>query len=205
MLPQTSRCIPIDRQSAEKSGHLLQCHFSCNCSRLVHIVSNAKLRMLVLLYDLNGYNVRFKFVWCWDTFARVSLYKVCLWACSVISSSCLVSRALHHLCSSYKQFCQVSCILDILFRQQYIDVSENSCSCLKEIFQSPWDNMLLHTDNLDYCNSLLHGLPDKLINRLKCLHNIAARVVSHTSKFEHITPVMYELPWLPVRMRLRFK
>ena len=68
--------------------------------------------------------------------------------------------------------------------------------------------LLVHTlitSKLDYCNSLLRGLPAKLINRLKCLQNIAARIVSRTSKFEHITPVMYELHWLPVKMRIRFK
>ena len=68
--------------------------------------------------------------------------------------------------------------------------------------------MLVHaliTSKLDYCNSLLHGLPDKLINHLQRLQNIDARVVSRTSKFEHVTPVMYELHWLPVEMRIRFK
>ena len=68
--------------------------------------------------------------------------------------------------------------------------------------------MLVHaliTSKLDYCNSLLHGLPDKLINRLQRLQNIAARIVSRTSKFKHITPVMYELHWLLVEMRIRFK
>ena len=65
--------------------------------------------------------------------------------------------------------------------------------------------LLVHaliTSKLDYCNSLLHGLPDKLINRLQSLQNIAARIVSCMSKFKHITPVMYELHWLPVEMRI---
>ena len=63
----------------------------------------------------------------------------------------------------------------------------------------------LIASKLDCCNSLLHGLPDQLINRLQHLQNIAARVVSHTSKFKHITPVMYELHWLPVSICIRFK
>ena len=63
--------------------------------------------------------------------------------------------------------------------------------------------LLVHaliTSKLDYCNSFLHGSPDKLINRLQRLQNIAAGVVSRTSKFKHITPAMYELNWLPVRI-----
>ena len=68
--------------------------------------------------------------------------------------------------------------------------------------------LLVHaliTWRLDYCNSLLQGLPDKLINRLQRLQNIAARVITRCSKFDHITPVLYELHWLPVKMRIRFK
>ena len=68
--------------------------------------------------------------------------------------------------------------------------------------------LLVHaliTSKMDYGNSLLHGFPDKFINRLQRLQNIAARIVSRTSKFKHITPVMYELHWLPVEMRIRFK
>ena len=68
--------------------------------------------------------------------------------------------------------------------------------------------LLVHTlitSRLDYCNSLLQGLPDKLINHLQSLPNIAARVVTRCSKFDHITPVLYELHWLPVKMRIHFK
>ena len=61
------------------------------------------------------------------------------------------------------------------------------------------------TSKLDYCNALLNGLPKYQINRLQLVLNTAARVVSHTRKYEHITPVLIGLHWLPVSYRITFK
>ena len=61
------------------------------------------------------------------------------------------------------------------------------------------------SNNLDFCNSLLTGIPQKEIDRLQKVQNAAARVVSQTSKFDHITPILYELHWLPVAQRIQFK
>jgi len=61
------------------------------------------------------------------------------------------------------------------------------------------------TSRLDYCNSLLIGLPDSQLNRLQRIQNNAARVVSKTKKFDHISPVLKSLHWLPIRKRIEFK
>jgi cellulose biosynthesis protein BcsQ len=58
---------------------------------------------------------------------------------------------------------------------------------------------------LDYMNSLLYGLPATQLQKLQRLQNTAARVISRTGKFEHITPVLYRLHWLPVKQRINFK
>ena len=52
-------------------------------------------------------------------------------------------------------------------------------------------------------NSLLYGLPKHMISRLQSVQNTAARVVTVTKKFDHITPV--QLHWLPVHFRILFK
>ncbi len=40
---------------------------------------------------------------------------------------------------------------------------------------------------LDYCNSLLVGLPEYLLNNLQFVQNAAARVVVRLRKYDHIT------------------
>ena len=56
----------------------------------------------------------------------------------------------------------------------------------------------LISSKLDYCNSLLIELPETQINRLQCIQNSAARIVSRRPRHEHITPVLENLHWLPV-------
>ena len=61
------------------------------------------------------------------------------------------------------------------------------------------------TSRLDCNNSLLAGLPKCEIKRLQLLQNTAARIVSQKSRRDHITPVLYELHWLPVSYRINYK
>ncbi len=61
------------------------------------------------------------------------------------------------------------------------------------------------SSRLDNCNSILYGLPDKELNKLQRIQNAAARLVSLAKKRDHITPVMFQLHWLPVRQRITFK
>ena len=58
---------------------------------------------------------------------------------------------------------------------------------------------------VDYCNSLLHGTPAVHLAKLQHLQNSAARLIRHTPRHHHITPVLYELHWLPVRFRIEYK
>ena len=58
---------------------------------------------------------------------------------------------------------------------------------------------------LDYCNSLLYGIGEGLMDRLQRVQNAAARLVSGAKKHDHITPIMVDLHWLPIRRRVTFK
>ena len=58
---------------------------------------------------------------------------------------------------------------------------------------------------LDYCNSLLAGTSVSNLTRLQHVQNALARVVAQKPRFSHITPVLSDLHWLPVRHRITFK
>ena len=68
--------------------------------------------------------------------------------------------------------------------------------------------MLVHafiTSRVDYCNSLLYGLPNYQLNKLQRVLNASARLVCNAPRFCHISPLLRGLHWLPVKARIQFK
>ena len=50
---------------------------------------------------------------------------------------------------------------------------------------------------LDYGSAALAGLPGQLLNKLQSVLNAAARLVCSARKYDHITPLLSDLHWLP--------
>ena len=79
---------------------------------------------------------------------------------------------------------------------------------VRPVVTSKAANTLVHafvSSRLDYCKCLLYGVSDDLLKKLQAVQNSAARVVTGTRKFDHITPVLRDLHWLSIRQRIRFK
>ena len=58
----------------------------------------------------------------------------------------------------------------------------------------------LVTSCLDMCNSIIYGIPHHQLDQ-----NTVARILTLTKKRSHITPVLIDLHWLPVKQRIEFK
>ena len=53
--------------------------------------------------------------------------------------------------------------------------------------------VLIHSfvsSRLDFCNSLLYGLPKYEVNKLQNVQNAAARVIAGLRKYDHISPTL---------------
>ena len=61
------------------------------------------------------------------------------------------------------------------------------------------------SSHVDYCNSLLYGLPAYQLNKLQRVQNAAARLIFLESKYCHVRPLLYNLHWLPVKFRIDFE
>jgi hypothetical protein len=61
------------------------------------------------------------------------------------------------------------------------------------------------SSKLDFNNSLLYGHSNKLINKLQRIQNTAARIVLCASRSTSAGNLLFQLHWLPIKQRLKFK
>ena len=61
------------------------------------------------------------------------------------------------------------------------------------------------TSRLDYSNGLLFGMSAASLRKLQHVQNTAACILTGSRKYDHITPVLRPLHWLPVEYRVQYK
>ena len=84
----------------------------------------------------------------------------------------------------------------------------HNISRIRRFLSTDTTKALVHafvTLRVDYCNSLLYDLPASHLNKVQRVLNAAARGVCRAPRYCRITPLLYELHWLPVRQRISFK
>ena len=99
----------------------------------------------------------------------------------------------HIIEASRKALYQIRCIARV---RRYID--ERMCNMLVCSLVFP---------HLDYCNSLLYGVPQCILDRFQRIQNAAARLVlgKARSRYLHARPLCKKLHWLPIRERIEYK
>jgi len=91
-------------------------------------------------------------------------------------------------------------------RTAFFHLSNIAMSC--NILSVSDAEKLVHTfmtSRLDFCNALLAGCPTSSINKLQLVQNAAARVLTRSRKYDHITPILPSLHWLPIKFRINYK
>ena len=61
------------------------------------------------------------------------------------------------------------------------------------------------TSRLEYCNAIFTGVADEQITRIQKIQNNATRLIFKKSKRDHVTPLLKELHWLPVKYCIQYK
>ena len=132
--------------------------------------------------------------------------KVSEWTVSVGSAEVLPSRTVRNIGvmidSALTMKSHISSITKSCYTQlRYISkirkyLSENSTKSLIHAYV---------TSRLDNMNSLLHKIPDYLLNKLQLIQNNSARLIVQKRKSCHITPTLIQLHWLPTDQRIEYK
>ena len=59
---------------------------------------------------------------------------------------------------------------------------------------------------LDYCNAVLAGSPQILLDKIQGMINCSARLYIYKApKSTHIIPLLFDLHWLPISSRIQYK
>ena len=112
---------------------------------------------------------------------------------------------LHH---QYRTLLLVGDIISCSVKRHFPDCLFVSIRQIRKFLTVQSTKTLIHTfvsSHLDYCNALLFGLPKYQLDRLQKVQNTAARMTFQITKFDHITPALIDLHWLPITFRVQFK
>ena len=63
----------------------------------------------------------------------------------------------------------------------------------------------LVASRMDYGNALMHGVNASIVSKPQRVQNTAARLIIRKKKYEHITPTLVALHWLPFKFRCQYK
>ena len=91
-------------------------------------------------------------------------------------------------------------------RLAYIELRQ--IGSIRHLLTAQATQTLIHAfilPRLDYCNCLLTGCPQFLIDRLQKVQNADARLICRAKQLDHVQPILQSLHWLPIRACIQYK
>ena len=79
---------------------------------------------------------------------------------------------------------------------------------VKHVFNSELLTIVINTlvfSKLFYCSSVWSSSSGNNIKKLQYVQNFAARIISGQCKYDHVTPILKELHWIPVKEHLYYR
>ena len=56
-----------------------------------------------------------------------------------------------------------------------------------------------------YCSSVWSNTTAQNINKIQSIQNFACKIITNSKKFDHVSPLLRHLNWLPVREQLHYR
>ena len=117
-------------------------------------------------------------------------------------------------CSSVARYLGVNIDSFLTFDKHITDICQSSFACIRSLYRirryideqtaAQIIHAFIHT-RLDYCNAIFAACSTRRIQRLQRIQNCCARLLKKLPRFTPTSPVLRELHWLPVRLRIDYK
>ena len=135
-----------------------------------------------------------------------NIEKVTAWSVSVGDSEILPSTAARNIGAYMDSELNMNTHINSVIKSCYFQLRH--LAKIRKYLTIDATQKLTHafiSSRLDNLNALLYNLPDYLLSRLQKVQNHAARLVLRQKKSCHISPLLFELHWLPIEYRTQYK
>ena len=125
---------------------------------------------------------------------------------SILNSDIDIQKSVKYLGVRLDQTLSMSSHISEVCRSSFLSLRR--IGCMRPYLSTRAISCLVNsiiTSRLDFYNSSLAGITTDQLNRLQRIQNCAARLIMKKRKYDHITPVIYELHWLPLEFRIQYK
>jgi hypothetical protein len=96
-------------------------------------------------------------------------------------------------------------------------ITSTVSSCFSKLCQITWVKKSFDKETLQlliesvvfskmlYCSSVWSNTTAQNIKKIQSIQNFACKIITNSGKFDHVTPLLHQLYWLPVQQQLKYR